>query len=58
MAAILRGLPESAWVRTGVHNERGLVTLEEMLGLEVEHVDHHNRHVVAKRLALGLAEAP
>jgi uncharacterized damage-inducible protein DinB len=55
MARILRGLPEAAWLRTGVHNERGLVTLEEMLRLEVEHVPHHLAHIVEKRKALGLA---
>src|SRR5262249_57588711 len=27
MAAILRGVPDASWVRTGVHSERGLITL-------------------------------
>jgi len=54
LARILRGLPDSAWSRTGVHNERGLVTLEEMLRAEVEHVPHHLTHVLEKRKALGL----
>ncbi len=54
MALILRGLPESAWVRTGVHSERGLITLEEMLEAEVDHVYHHIRHIIEKRRALGL----
>src|SRR5271155_600807 len=31
MARTLRAQPESAWSRTGVHSERGLVTLTEML---------------------------
>jgi uncharacterized damage-inducible protein DinB len=55
MARILRGLPDAAWSRTGVHNERGLITLEEMLQAEVEHVPHHLAHVAEKRKALGLA---
>jgi uncharacterized damage-inducible protein DinB len=55
LARILRGLPESAWSRTGVHNERGLVTLEEMLRAEAEHVPHHLAHIAEKRKALGLA---
>ena len=55
MAVILRGLPESAWARTGVHSERGLITLEEMLRTEVDHVYHHIRQVVEKRRALGLS---
>jgi uncharacterized damage-inducible protein DinB len=54
MARILRGLPESAWSRTGVHNERGLMTLEEMLRAEAEHVPHHLAHILEKRRALGL----
>jgi uncharacterized damage-inducible protein DinB len=56
MARILRGLPESAWSRTGVHSERGLVTLEEMLKAETEHVPHHLAHILEKREALGLPE--
>jgi uncharacterized damage-inducible protein DinB len=54
MALVLRTLPESAWARTGVHNERGLITLEEMLQAEVEHVPHHLAHINEKRRALGL----
>jgi uncharacterized damage-inducible protein DinB len=55
MARILRGLPDPAWSRTGVHNERGLMTLEEMLRAEVEHVPHHLKYIVDKRKALGLS---
>jgi uncharacterized damage-inducible protein DinB len=55
MAQVLRALPEAAWTRTGVHNERGLITLEEMLQAEVEHVPHHIAHINEKRRALGLA---
>ncbi len=55
MARTLRTLPESAWSRTGVHNERGLITLEEMLRAEAEHVPHHLTHILEKRKALGLA---
>jgi hypothetical protein len=56
MARILRGLPEAAWSRTGVHNERGLMTLEEMVRDEVEHIPHHVAHIVEKRKVLGLPE--
>jgi uncharacterized damage-inducible protein DinB len=55
MALVLRTLPESAWARTGVHNERGLITLEEMVQAEVEHVPHHIAHIIEKRRALGLS---
>jgi uncharacterized damage-inducible protein DinB len=57
LARILKSLPESAWVRTCVHSERGLMTLEEMLEAEVEHVPHHIRHINEKRKALGLPTA-
>jgi uncharacterized damage-inducible protein DinB len=56
MGQILRSVPEPAWDRTGVHNERGLVTLAEMLELETEHVAHHVRQIAEKRRALGLPE--
>ena len=56
MAGILRAQPEAAWSRTGVHSERGLITLEEMLQAEVEHVPHHLAHILEKRKAMGLPE--
>jgi uncharacterized damage-inducible protein DinB len=55
MGRILSGLPESAWSRTCVHTERGLMTLEEMLRAEVDHIPHHMRHVLEKRKALGIS---
>ena len=58
MARRLAAVPETTWSRTGVHSERGLVTLEEMLRAEVEHVPHHIRHILEKRRALGLPEEP
>ncbi|MGE3820003.1 MAG: DinB family protein [Isosphaeraceae bacterium] len=54
MVAILSEVDASAWRRSGVHSERGLVTLEEMVQIETEHVIHHVRHVSEKRQALGL----
>jgi hypothetical protein len=58
MARRLAAVPETAWSRTGVHSERGLVTLEEMLRDEAEHVPHHIRHILEKRKAMGLPEEP
>ena len=55
MARILHTLPDEAWSRKGVHNERGLITLEEHLQLEVDHVPHHVKFIAEKRRALGLA---
>ena len=58
MARTLRAVPEAAWSRTGVHSENGLMTLEEMLRDEAEHVPHHLKHILEKRRAMGLpAEA-
>src|SRR5438132_8438293 len=54
MARILRTLPDAAWARNGVHSERGLITLEEHLQLEVDHVPHHVKFIAEKRRALGL----
>jgi uncharacterized damage-inducible protein DinB len=56
MARTLRAQPESAWSRTGIHSERGLMTLEELLRAEVEHVPHHIKHILEKRKAMGLPE--
>jgi uncharacterized damage-inducible protein DinB len=54
MATILRALPEASWSFTGVHSERGLMTLEDLVRAEVEHIPHHLGFVVEKRRALGL----
>jgi hypothetical protein len=54
MARILSGVPQHAWSRTCVHTERGLMSLQEMLEAEVDHVPHHVRHVLEKRKALGV----
>jgi|SRR5581483_2158481 len=54
MAGILRRLPPEAWRRDGVHNERGLLTLEQMVQVETDHVTHHVKFILEKRRALGL----
>lgn len=53
MAQILRGLPEAAFERSGIHNERGKVTLGEMVEMYVEHLTHHEKFVKEKRGKLG-----
>jgi hypothetical protein len=55
MARILRTLPAEAWKRTGIHSERGLITLEEMLVIENDHIPHHVKFIVEKRRVLGLS---
>ena len=58
MARILRTLPEAAWSFSGVHSERGLMSLEDLLRAEAEHIPHHLNFIVEKRKALGLDLVP
>lgn len=53
MTALLRGLPAEAFERSGVHQERGRITLLDLVRTYAEHVPHHMRFVDAKRLALS-----
>jgi uncharacterized damage-inducible protein DinB len=55
MARILRTVPLEALQRVGVHNERGPLTLEQMLTGATGHVLHHVPFIRAKRQALGLS---
>jgi uncharacterized damage-inducible protein DinB len=52
-ARTLRRLPESAWGRFGVHNERGKMTLLEMLEMSTKHLEHHLKFAHEKRAKLG-----
>jgi uncharacterized damage-inducible protein DinB len=52
-AQILRQQPESAFERTGIHNERGRMSLRECVELYVEHLEHHKPFLVEKRERLG-----
>jgi len=54
LARILRTLPAEALNRTGVHNERGPMTLERMLTTATNHIPHHVKFIQEKREALGL----
>jgi uncharacterized damage-inducible protein DinB len=54
MARILRTLADAAWSFTGVHSEWGLMTLEEMVRAEAEHIPHHVGFIIEKRKLLGL----
>ena len=56
MALILRTVHDAAWSFTGVHTERGLITLEDMLRAETEHIPHHVGFILDKRKALGMIE--
>jgi uncharacterized damage-inducible protein DinB len=52
---ILRTLPADALKRVGVHNERGPLTLEQLLGSAINHINHHVKFIHEKRRALGMA---
>ena len=55
MARILRRQPAEALNRIGVHNERGPLTLEQMLRSATNHIPHHVQFIQEKRQALGMA---
>lgn len=50
---ILRNLPDAAFARVGTHNERGSISLEEMVGIYVRHLEHHLGYLRHKRQLLG-----
>lgn len=52
-ADILGRLPDSAFSRQGVHNERGLVSLGDLVAGYVEHVNHHLAFIARKRARMG-----
>ena len=54
-ARLLRALPAEAWDRQAVHNERGLLTLADLVKTAAGHVTHHAGFIPEKRKALGLA---
>ena len=52
-AEILRRLPAASFARTGQHNERGTVSLQDLLETYVGHLEHHLKFIVEKRRLLG-----
>ena len=54
MGRILRSLSDDAFQRVGQHNERGPITLEQLVGIADRHIPHHVQFIVEKRRALGL----
>lgn len=51
-AITMRKLPDEAFERTGIHNERGRVSLGQLVGDYAGHLDHHLRFVQQKRQML------
>ncbi|MBC7835362.1 MAG: DinB family protein [Phycisphaerales bacterium] len=48
-AAMLRTLAADAWERAGVHEERGRLTLRQLVEIYTEHAEHHMRFLDRKR---------
>jgi len=53
LARVLRKLPDSAFDRAGTHNERGRLTLGEMLKSYHQHLEHHLGFIRKKRAWMG-----
>ena len=52
-AKVLRKLPDAAFDRVGIHNERGPLKLIEILTMTTNHAAHHLKFVAEKRAKLG-----
>lgn len=52
-AEILRRLPDESFQRKGLHTEHGEMTLEQLLTMYTDHLDHHMKFVREKRKLLG-----
>jgi uncharacterized damage-inducible protein DinB len=48
-SVVLRKLPDSAFARTGRHNDLGLITLGQSVQWTNEHLDHHILYIMMKR---------
>ncbi len=54
LGRILAKLPAASLQRTGTHNERGPLSLENLLTLAINHIAHHVKFIHQKREALGV----
>ena len=52
-ADLLRALPDAVFQRTGLHTERGEITLEALVKMYAGHVDSHMTHLRKKRAMLN-----
>ncbi|MCZ8515867.1 DinB family protein [Paenibacillus filicis] len=53
MVPILRGLSEEDWARTGVHNQNGKLTLQELVAMFVHHLDRHIQQIERNKKAFA-----
>jgi uncharacterized damage-inducible protein DinB len=58
MVQVLRRCADADFARTGMHTERGRMTLADLLATATNHLDHHLRFLYAKRSNLGVALPP
>ncbi len=56
MGALLRDLPDDVFQRFGIHSERGLLTLADLVQDYVRHLEHHMKFMREKRKALGMKD--
>ncbi len=56
MGTLLRDLPDETFQRFGIHSERGLLTLADLVQDYVRHFEHHMKFMREKRKALGLKD--
>jgi uncharacterized damage-inducible protein DinB len=52
-ARVLQKLPDEAFARRGTHNRRGAMTVGELVEDYIEHVNHHLKFLLDKRIRLG-----
>ena len=52
-SAMLAGLPDENWERTGVHLDNGLMTLDDLLEVYARHGDAHLAQIAETRQAVG-----
>ena len=52
-ARVLRLLPDAEFLRAGIHNRRGRVTVDKMVASYVKHIDDHLPFIYGKRVNLG-----
>jgi hypothetical protein len=52
-SSVLRKLPNEAFDRPGMHNERGRIAVGSYLRSTVDHLEHHLKFIHAKRAAMG-----
>jgi hypothetical protein len=50
----LQNLPREAWIRTGLHPQRGDVSIDDLAALYAGHGEKHVEHIMGLRRRLGV----